>query len=952
MRAGFNQWRLTSSCATLAVVAMGTLAFGNPRVELRPVNNGLYRPVGAPVVGGAIIAGNMISLAGGGVNVEMELLVSDWGTVNCVADGNGPCTLGAAQATIQSSDYAGVLASPPQAGVDLNPLGNPGTRADGAFIVQSVCSTNLRDCTAGGPNPPCAGPEGFCVPNVRWFVANTGPIAVLATVSLDYEFGGVNGLSTGIADVPAANAQNRGYMGTLILQVPGAAATTYTVGFINNVDNTFFNDSVGLLLANPVIVPGQIRIITGSCCASLGVLPVVCTDNMTAAQCAAAPTTNTRIFRAGQACPPPDNSGPNSCPACTSNANCNDSNACTSEVCTNFVCVYTNLYNTATQCCNPVGGGTQLIDDGDTCTGDVCNALTGVVAHNPLTGTVCDDNFDCTTDDVCTDGVCAGTDVNTLICTTDADCIAQAGLGTCGTAVAGFCECSELTPLCVLYVDQGTHVDDNCFDAGSIVEARFGIGPGSQTVVGGQFRAVYDNTCLDFVSVGPCAGDLIFTNVIQASVNEATGTIFYAVTSNPMTLIAEGSAGPYDMGCMKFIKSADCDECNICLEDLNPMLNILTNNEGNRVPLDSCGCSKDIRTAGEITLNTPPGAMVNADCGQAFANVNWATASASDSCDGTLELDCAAQAVGGTPVGHLLANGGIFPQGKSFFTCTATNSCGDSVTNVWTVMVSDNQTLDVEVHLQPVMNNAGVFNRAITFELYNDCSSDPVEECAVMSFQGPYNFPGHAHGTLKVDKGNFLCMTARDNLHTLRSIVTGDDLSCVNNKWTAIFKGDPIQGGNWLIGGNLDAKKELATYGDVNTINILDFGMFMAELAAGASYEPNGDTTCLTASPHGDINADGAVDNLDYGFLVENFLKNSKNLCCPGALGTVNVEANPITEVSVKDLRRMGYGAAVVADLNKDGKVNLDDMAAYMQGVQPVAQVKPAREDAKGRGTR
>jgi len=952
MRAGLNQWRLTSCCATLAVVAMGTMAFGNPRVELRPQNNGLYRAVDAPVIPGAVITGNMISLTGGGVNVEMELLASDWGTSTCANEGPGPCTLGACQATIESSTYLGLNASPPQPGVDLNPLGNDATpttaeRAQGAFIVQSTCNVSLLDCSSG--QPPCVGGGlNFCAPNPRWIVANFAPIAVLSLVGLNYEYGAVNGTSSGVPNVPAANAQNAGYFGSLILQVPAAAATTYSVDTIDSDNFTFFNDEVGLLIPDPVQVPGQIRIITGSCCTQLGP-GGVCTDNVTNAQCNAILPAGPRVFRPGLSCPA---AGGPTCPACTSDATCNDQNACTSEVCTAFVCIYTNLYNTQTQCCNPANGGTTTIDDGDDCTDDSCNAATGQVTNAPNTGNACDDQLDCTTDDVCTAGACAGTDVNTIACTTDADCIAAAGLGTCGTAVAGFCECSEETPLCVLYVPSGAHVDDNCFDAGSTVNATISIGAGSQVVVGGQFRLVYDPSCLDFVSIGPCPGDLIFTNVIQATVDEASGVIFYAVTSNPATPAAEGSAGPYDLACISFTKAADCDECNICLADVNPQLNILSNNEGNRVPIDSCVCSKDIRTAGEITLNTPPGASVNADCGQTFANVTWATASASDSCDGALAIDCEAQSVGGAPIGNLINNGGIFPQGKNFFTCTATNTCGDTVTNVWTVEVSDNQTLDVEVHLQPVINNTGVFNRAITFELYNDCSSDPVEECVVMQFQGPFNFPGHAHGTLKVDKGNFLCMTARDNLHTLRSIVTGDDLSCVNNHWTAIFKGDPIQGGNWLIGGNLDAKKELATYGDINTINILDFGMFMAELAAGASYEPNGDTDCNTASPHGDINADGAVDNLDYAFLVDNFLKNSKGLCCPAPGASPTPEANPITEVSVKDLRRMGYGAAIVADLNKDGKVNLDDMAAYMQGIQPVAQVKPLREDVKGRGTR
>lgn len=940
MRAGNCQWRLTSCCAALAVVSMGTLAFGNPRAELRPVNNGLHRAVDAPVLGGASISGNQISLAAGGVNVEMELLVSEWGSAPNVGK-----NLGACQATINSAMYAGAVASPAQPGVDLNPLGNDGTptpaeRAQGGFIVQSTCSGNGVDCTPGSPNPPC--PMGqFCVPHPRWVVVANNPLAVLALVTLNYEYGAV-AQSGSVANVPAANAAANGYLGTLILQVPGMAATTYSVGFVNDSNFTFFNDQDGLLIPDPVIVPGEIRIITGSCCTNLGPGTSTCTDNVTAAQCNALPTSNARIFRAGVTCAAEE------CPACTNDTQCNDSNACTIDDCieATFSCTNTPNYNTQTHCCDPADGVTTVIDDGDACTDDVCDLGTGQVAHNPLTGTACDDQLDCTVNDTCTDGACAGTDVNTIPCTTDADC----PLGTCGTAVPGFCECSEETPLCVEYI-AGPHEDGNCYDAGSVVVAQIAMGAGSQVVVGGQFRLTYDTACLDFTGIGPCPGDTLYTNVIQSSVDEANGVIFYAVTSDPATAAAEGSAGPYNLACATFIKSADCDECAICFEDLNPQLTILSNDSGNRVPLDLCPCSKDIRTAGEITLNTPDGASVNADCGFPYGTVSWATPNASDTCEGPLALDCECQVVGGGACSGQINNGGVFAQGKTFFVCTATNTCGSSVTDVWTVMVSDNQTLDVEVHLQPVINNTGIFNRAITFELYNDCASDPVEECAVMQFQGPYNFPGHAHGSLKVDKGNFLCMTARDNLHTLRAIVTGDDLSCVNNHWTAVFKGDPLQGGNWLIGGNLDAKKADATYGDINTINILDFGMFMSELAAGASYEPNGDTDCTTPFPHGDINADGAVDNADYAFLVENFLKNSKGLCCPAPAAGVNPEYSPITEISVKELRRMGYGAAVVADLNRDGVVNVADMNAYMNGVMPAAQAKPER-DGKGRGTR
>jgi hypothetical protein len=42
-----------------------------------------------------------------------------------------------------------------------------------------------------------------------------------------------------------------------------------------------------------------------------------------------------------------------------------------------------------------------------------------------------------------------------------------------------------------------------------------------------------------------------------------------------------------------------------------------------------------------------------------------------------------------------------------------------------------------------------------------------------------------------------------------------------------------------------------------------------------------------------------------------------------------------LTEVSVLQLRQWGMGDLVVADLNQDGVVNTDDMAAFMQGTTP-----------------
>jgi hypothetical protein len=291
-------------------------------------------------------------------------------------------------------------------------------------------------------------------------------------------------------------------------------------------------------------------------------------------------------------------------------------------------------------------------------------------------------------------------------------------------------------------------------------------------------------------------------------------------------------------------------------------------------------------------------------------------------------------------VDGLVWEGGTFQQGLYYFLCEATNECGDTVTDVWTVNVSDQQTLDVEVHLSPTMN-PGAFERCICFEFFNDCDGDPEEICEVMSFGGPYQFEAHAAAEIKIPKGNYMCLAAWDPLHTLRAEA---DLICrEDGVWEALFKGDPLLGGNWLTGGNLNGCKDDADWWMINQINIHDFASFMWAIDLGQQFE-DGDTDCSTDCPHGDINADGLVDALDYSFLVENFLMASKEVCCPAPVSAG--EPTDVVEVSVKDLRLQGDGELSVADLNGDGLVNVDDMIAYEQGVVPASQSERTRKSS------
>lgn len=723
-----------------------------------------------------------------------------------------------------------------------------------------------------------------------------------------------------------------------------------------------------LLVTNPATANGQV----GRCCSNLGQADMACMDGLTAEACAAVPSVGAPDFAANTTCTATP------CCDCTSDSECLDplapgapDNLCTANVCVlGCSCSFPPLYDVTTTCCNPkfgLNGGLTPLDDGNECTADACHSATGFVTHEPLSGTPCDDQHACTWDDQCESGICAGIEVAGTECLTDGDCPA----GVCELST-GQCECHAVTPLCLKLLGKqcshsgascledadcgavggvcmGEYADPQCLDAGQLHKMAVHIGPGDTEITSGQFVIRYDTTCVDNVSIGPCAGDTVFTHVVYSEVDRNAGRIFYAVQSSSQLVPPRGTSGPYNLACVSFRKKSNCLSCSFCLTDENPQRTVLTDRYGMEAATASCGCSEPIRSTGSIALSAPVSQSVHVDCGEPVATVEWPTPLATDSCQGLVGFVCKGHHESGLPLPTATVyEGGPLPPGNSDFVCTATNSCGVTVARNWTVSVSPQQVMEVQLQLQPLMNNNGVFQRAVTFDLYSDCASEPVSTCAEMSFQGPYNFAGHARGTINVEYGNYLCVTAQDHLHTLRSIVAFDDLACVNKKWQVSYRGDPLLGGNWLISGNLDGNRPGTGYGDRNTINILDFGTFIAELAHGSSYGNQGDTTCETTGPHADLNADGVIDSLDYAFILENFLSSSEGLCCPSSLGSVAAEFNPATAFSIKELRKAGFADLVVADLNEDGMLDLKDMNAFAQGIMPTNLAPPVRY-GKGR---
>jgi hypothetical protein len=565
----------------------------------------------------------------------------------------------------------------------------------------------------------------------------------------------------------------------------------------------------------------------------------------------------------------------------------------------------------------------------------------------------CDDANPCTTPDVCdgtrsqADGGCSGTDVNSVTCTTEADCPLDP-LGANYPCVNGFCFCtltpsvnyilinSEKNPLC----DGGTRsgfsceTDDdcpggvcdqfanggNCFDSGDNAEkitARVRIGSAGSPINGGQLLMLFDPTCLKFNDV---SGVAPYTTTIYGPVVGA-GSVFIAVGVDPFAGI-DGPLGNTDLLQLSFTKIGECNECDLCFGSNNPQNSYLVDDAGQKVDIDA-KC-KTVRARGDLILETPDNIKTNVDCDKQTAVETWDAPSVSHSC-GPATITCrGAHETGFVYGAGTVQNGGIMLPGSSSFCCSASETrcdqtvgCAGAAVNCprgddgkqigcWTVTVNDQTSLDIDVQLMPpiVSGDADGLTRCILFTLYSDCGiTEPDTFSADVTFGGLFHFNGKVQDKIKVPaSGQWGCITAQDQFHTLRSCYTFDPNGgdCVDGQLQANFEGDPHFGGNWLIGGNLDGWKKDDPLSDpsVDTIDILDFGTFVSQY--GICYADN-DTPCGTVGPNADINGDGCVTLSDYNFVLNNFLVNSKQCCCERTSGTT---VNQVTEISVEQLQQ------------------------------------------------
>lgn len=257
-----------------------------------------------------------------------------------------PSALKTYQATLNSAGYtsgaAGTLAPPIITCPGIGPSGN------------AVCTTALGEagprCLDMDPGPATVfqcEPAWINRTRSDWVFFGHDVAAAAADFStLNYRWG-----STLFTPDVAVDDGTTWYGGRYALNVPSNAVGTFTIGFVPGVGITFMADENNFDINPLLLTPARITVL------------------------------------------------------CSSAAQCNDSNACTTDTCNaQGSCVNTPNYNTATQCCNPTNGALMTISDGNECTVDSCNTGTGAVTHtNAPSGSACGNpaNSQCDLADTC-----------------------------------------------------------------------------------------------------------------------------------------------------------------------------------------------------------------------------------------------------------------------------------------------------------------------------------------------------------------------------------------------------------------------------------------------------------------------------------------------------------------------------------------------------------------------
>ncbi len=547
---------------------------------------------------------------------------------------------------------------------------------------------------------------------------------------------------------------------------------------------------------------------------------------------------------------------------------------------------------------------------------------------------------------------------------------------------------------------------DECYSLGDVLEVDVDMGVSPVGVCGGQFFLEYDHANLDFLEIlpGDQVGGVTFTTILFNSVDEEQGTIDYAIGSS--LLGCTPTVGPEIMARIRFQILNECETYGVRFRAHNPATGWGDTNgsflipEGHDPvtgdPVDPCETGSLSVNGSAPVINCPfeNGEVfeLNNDCG-ALQPIEFDLLQAMDSCDGLFAPDCTVTVfpaceddgdcgAGGTCGGDVdgfcdndlpldfssLLDGGSFPPGRTLIDCTTMNSCEVEATCNFEIRKFALTTLIVDIELSPTMAPGTVFDpitRCMHF-LVSDCAEfgvplgQGVLEDVIIGRPG---LQGHGAAIVSIPVGNWKCLAVRDTLHTLATpcaLECVDDYEVLNDEgelislgsvYTATFKGSPVFAPtcHWLINGNLNG---------YSNIDIVDYTIFIAQNfsivdpSTPCGGNPSPFDPGAAGFFHADLNGDGVVNIFDFSFIAINFLNGDANACnavCD--VGASGARETPRVAISLGELKRMGLGeAGLLADLNGDGWVNLDDVALYTEAESAPELYADLAEKVRGMG--
>ena len=469
-------------------------------------------------------------------------------------------------------------------------------------------------------------------------------------------------------------------------------------------------------------------------------------------------------------------------------------------------------------------------------------------------------------------------------CTNDANKLAPGGCG-CGTPdtdanADGNPDCYGQIAALTLAADQ------TYYAAGEQVLVRVNMGVSGTGLRAADLSIVFDSSRLELVSAAPVAGSAFSLAGAQAiNNNSVPGTLRFNVqvpSANPANTAAVGLAN------LVFNVRAGAGFCAtsslVTFGTVGGLASSLTTTTTvPMVPQVSALGSISLLAQAPAISGTPANFSGASDAGTVLgAFIAAPTVVATDFCGSALPLVTLVTYPNASTASAWPANG-MFPVGVTAIKWTTTDAVNQVTSITRTVTVGDYQLLDLTVNLfGSILQNS---TRTVRIKIG---ATSQLHEVVTVAGVGTVT------GIQVPVVGSIPCLLAKDTQHSVSNAASA---SVVGVRYAASV---------------------VLTQGDSNDddlIDILDFGVFLGDRGADA-----------TRRGRSNFNSDLAVSNGDFGFISLRFLL-SGDTC-----GAFDAPGQPLSRISVRELRRRGLGNMTKADFNRDGWVDTTDMTIYMQG--------------------